>query len=63
MTDTMNKFLVGIDSGGSVRILNNAKLILGIQREDSLNLAAWIVALVDPNGKRFQEILQAVKNS
>lgn len=32
-------------------------------RTEALNLAAWIVALVDAEGRDFNRLLEAIKNS
>lgn len=51
--DTTNRFLVGA-RGDSVIIMRrpNAEL----SKEDALNLAAWLVALADPDGEEFKAV-------
>lgn len=55
-----NKFLVGVGPGDKISILK--PLVLSMTREDALNLAAWLVALADEEG-RFPAILEEVQNS
>lgn len=58
--DTFNKFMVGMRSG---HICIAAPPIGGIPRADALLLAAYIVALADPMGEEFQQVLEAVQNT
>jgi hypothetical protein len=56
--DTINDHLVCINGFGDVLTLNPA---LGpMTRDEALRLAAWLVAVADPNGQRFDQIYKAV---
>lgn len=59
--DTSNKFLVGLAGVGfgSVHVLNPAAL-RPMSQDDAILLAAWLVALADPGGEKFQDILKRV---
>ena len=62
MTDeleTGNKYMVGV-SGGRIVMLRPPRG--SFSNEDALNLAAWLVALADLDGK-FPAILEAVQNT
>ncbi len=53
--DTGNLFLVGVDGAGHVVV--NRPLMGPLTREEAWNLAAWIVALTDPEGKQFRTLV------
>ena len=56
----VNEHFVGV-RGDKILILKPA---MGeMSREEALELAAWIVALADPLGARFQAILAEVCNT
>lgn len=58
--DVPNKFVVG-SSGDRIRIL---RLQADMTPDEALNLAAWLVALADGQGKdKFEEVLAAVQNT
>lgn len=57
--DTRNRFLVG---GGALKIIFVKPVPREITKDDALNLAAWLVALADDDGK-FQPLLEAVQNT
>lgn len=65
--DTTNKFLVGVlGLGGKdpmIYILRAIHPRVPIERADALNLAAYIVALLDPDGADFARMLEAVKQT
>lgn len=60
MVEIFNKFGVSIHG-------DNIALLLPLRgemaRDEALQLAAWIVAVADPSGKYFQEILSKVQES
>lgn len=60
--DTFNKFMVGMRAG-HICIAAPPMAGLGILRADALLLAAYIVALADPVGDEFQQVLEAVQNT
>jgi hypothetical protein len=51
-----NEFLVGIVAG-DIMILRPKQRMT---KKEALNLAAWIVALADPSGERWDKVLEAV---
>lgn len=55
--ETINDCLVG-SMAGQVQI--TAPPIGPIDSERALRLAAWIVAIADPSGERFDRVLKAV---
>lgn len=57
--DTLNRFLVGAIADRII-IMNPPHCT--IPKDDALNLAAWIVAMVDDED-RFAEVLAAVKST
>jgi hypothetical protein len=59
--DTSNQFLVATSADGQRVCMMPCCGI--IKREEALNLAAWIVALCDPELKQFQRLVQAIKES
>lgn len=63
--DSSNIFAVGASRFEMLRVTELAihKPVMGrISRDEALNLAAWIVALADPNLEEFAKILQQIKN-
>jgi hypothetical protein len=58
--DTTNKFMVGTTPRNEFVMIMLP--VRRIPREDALNLAAYIVALVDPLGEEFSKVLEAIKN-
>jgi hypothetical protein len=63
--ETGNKFIVGANTAGELRI--NAFAIEPLRatkltKADAINLAAWLVALSGDEGE-FRELLEAVKNT
>jgi hypothetical protein len=58
--NTLNKFAVSVTGHGQVYLMGNPSGILN--KEDALNLAAYLVVLVGDD-ERFAEVLQAVKNT
>lgn len=59
--DTCNRFLVATSGDGQRVSLLPAGGI--ISREEALNMAAWIVALTDPEQREFQRLLDGIKKS
>lgn len=59
--DTSNDHMVGIRSGGIV--FSYPPTHWPMTRDESLRMAAWIVVLADPEGERFQAILDAIQNT
>lgn len=57
--NTKNEFFVG-SAGGDVVIMKSPQG--RITRAQALNLAAWIVAITDPEDE-FTELLQAIRNT
>jgi len=57
--DIGNKWLVG-SNGDSIVILNPPSRLT---KEEALVLAAWLVALADPAGEDFTEIMEAVAST
>jgi hypothetical protein len=55
--DTINDHLVGVNGFGVVITLPPAA---PMDRDEALRLAAWLVAVADPGGERFEEIRNAV---
>jgi hypothetical protein len=60
MTETMNKFLVGIQ-GDRISIMNPPRA--NIPKSEALLLAAWLVVLAEDHDGDFECILEAVRNS
>lgn len=58
--ETINDCLVG-SVGGRVQI--TAPPLGPIEPERALRLAAWIVAIADPSGERFDKVLRAVRST
>lgn len=56
--DTTNDFLVGVQ-GDRIVIMAFGR---SMSKEQSLRLAAWLVALADDDGK-FPEVLKVIENS
>lgn len=54
-----NRFLIAV-AGGRVVVGNPPPRAM--KRDEALNLAAWIVALVDPTEERFHELLEEASN-
>jgi hypothetical protein len=59
--DTSNKFLVG--SNGESVVIQFIPHPPALSRADALNLAAWLVAMADPSGEEFDEVLRRVLNT
>lgn len=56
--DTTNKFIVAAQ-GDAIRVMR-PHMATAMSKDDALNLAAWLVALADPGGERFAQVLVAV---
>lgn len=57
--DTSNQFAVGVKTDGLVAV--NRPVMGVMTRAEALNLAAWIVALSDPTGKEFWNIVARIQ--
>ncbi|CAN1724402.1 conserved protein of unknown function [Hyphomicrobium sp. 1Nfss2.1] len=55
--DVMNKFGVSV-GGGGIALLVPPRTPM--TKDEALVLAAWLVALADPLGERFEKVLDAV---
>jgi hypothetical protein len=58
--NTINDHLVGVNGAGVVVTLPPRG---PMDRDEALRLAAWLVAVADPHGERFEEIRNAVLNT
>jgi hypothetical protein len=58
--DTTNKFMVSTTPRDEFVMIMLP--VRRLPREDALNLAAYIVALVDPLGEEFSKVLEAIEN-
>lgn len=58
--DTANKFRV---TDHVDRMVTLAPIPGYLTHEDALRLAVWLVAVVDPQGSRFAELLSAVQST
>lgn len=56
---TINKHMVGMQGG---RIVIHLPPREPMEKEDALIFAAWIIALADPIGDRFKEILDTIQS-
>ena len=56
-----NKYLIGI-RGDKIAFINPPKRFEELSKDDTLLLAAWLVALADEDGK-FDKILDEVQNT
>lgn len=61
MPDSANHFMVGTTGGGQIVIQRSTRGYL--TPAQALNLALWIVAQADPDGKEFQRLLAEIKRS
>jgi hypothetical protein len=60
----MNSFVVAVSADDErLHILNPPPSPRGMNQDEALVLAAWLVVLADPGGKRWAEVLAAVKNT
>ena len=59
--DSANHFIVCV-KGEFVCILNPPTM-MPMCKAEALNLAAWLVALADPDGTKFKQMLEQVTNS
>ena len=58
--DTSNKFMVGV-SGARICFLKPIPNVISM--DDAVSLAAWLVALADPTGEKFETVHEAVVNT
>lgn len=61
LADTANLFLVATD-------FKRERVVIGpiggtINRREALNLAAWIIALLEPDCRDFNRLLEAIKKA
>ena len=57
--DTFNEFMVGTNRDNLIIMLPPKPGQL-LTKERALGLAAWLVALADPGGELFDDVLEAV---
>lgn len=58
--DTFNKYLVGV---GAMGIIVGRAIQGPLSRADALLAAAYLVALADPTGEDFPQVLKAVQST
>ena len=59
-----NKFLIAATADGEhLCLILPPQPYQALTREDALILAAYLVALADPPGEKFESILEKVKNT
>lgn len=61
--DVTNNFLVGVYGTGEISIALPPPPGARIPRDKALRLAAWLVAVADPEGTEFPKILDAVNRT
>lgn len=59
--DTLNRFVVALNGVGQIVVLGSVPRLL--TKEQALNLAAYLVTLGDPDGRRFRRVLRAVQRT
>lgn len=59
--DTTNRYFVGAHTGG--RVMITLPPLAPMSPDEALTLAAWLVAVADPIGDRFEEIFTAVMST
>jgi len=60
LRDTANRFFVSVSADGqTVAFVRPVSRVM--HRSDALNLAAWIVACCDLQGREFDELLRRVR--
>lgn len=60
LVDTTNDHFVGVNDFGVVVAMPP---VAPMAVDEALRLAAWLVAVADPGGDRFQQILTAVRST
>jgi hypothetical protein len=60
--NTFNRWMVGA-IGDRLSMLRPPLAGELMEKDDALVLAAWLVALADPDGRKFREVLEAVQNT
>ena len=58
--NTANDFMVGVTGSGVLIMFPPTK---AIQKEDAIRLAAWILALADPDLERFNIVFEAMMST
>lgn len=58
--ETSNLLGIGVMGSGEL-VLSAIPVKVLLTKEQALNAAAWIVALVDPGHKEFERLLEAIK--
>ena len=58
--DTMNYFLVGLYQD---KVIIGSPPLAMLSRDLALNLAAWLVALADPDQVEFPKVLKALQET
>jgi hypothetical protein len=61
-TNTSNVFAVGVNPTAGHVVINRSTQGT-ITRGEALNLAAWIVALVDADAVEFRQLLKAIRET
>lgn len=58
--NTFNRFFVGLQAGNIVFL---RPVPVRITKDQALNLAAYLVSMVDPEGEEFKKVLEAIQNT
>lgn len=58
--DSSNQFFVGV-SGDRVVIQRNP--VGYLRKEEAINLAAWLMLLADPDGKKFERVVKEISEA
>jgi hypothetical protein len=61
--DSSNQFFVGVNGDVLVILRPVPSHPRGLTREQALNLAAWLSLLADPDGKEFDRMREAIKQT
>jgi len=59
--DTANHFMVGSQDG--MLVILNPPVGRKFNKSEAINLAAWLVALADPDEKEFERVLKEIKKT
>lgn len=63
MIDSSNRFLVQQMYAGTIRIADAPPSYRELSREEAVNLAAWLLALADPDLELFRHMLHVIQES
>jgi hypothetical protein len=61
--DILNKFGVSLVSTNAIALLNPPQAFQVLSKKEALMLAAWLVALADPQENQFNTIFEKVMNT